>query len=76
MVRGGTVLFVLALVSKIVTVTLPAALLVVFWWQRGKLSWRRDVLPLVPFFAVGAAAGVLGTWVERHLVELRDRSSR
>ncbi len=29
-------LFVLALASKIVTVTLPAALLVIFWWQRGR----------------------------------------
>ena len=27
------------------TATLPAALLVVFWWQRGRLDWRRDVLP-------------------------------
>ena len=41
-------LFVLALLTKTVTATLPAALLVVLWWQRGRLSWRRDVLPLVP----------------------------
>ena len=30
-------LFVLALFSKTVTATLPAALLVIFWWQRGRL---------------------------------------
>ena len=58
----------LALSGKIVTVTLPAALLVIFWWQRGRLSWRRDVLPLVPFFAIGVVAGVFVTWVERKLV--------
>jgi len=44
-------LFVLALCSKTVTATLPAALLVIEWWQRGRLSWRRDVLPLVPFLS-------------------------
>src|SRR5689334_9927577 len=61
-------LFVLALCSKTVTATLPAALLVIEWWQRGRLSWRRDVLPLVPLFALGAAAGLMTVWVERSLV--------
>jgi len=57
-------LFVLALATKTVTATLPAAMLVVFWWQRGRLEWRRDVLPLVPWFAVGASAGLFTAWVE------------
>jgi Flp pilus assembly protein TadD len=61
-------LFVLALCSKTVTATLPAALLVIEWWQRGRLSWRRDVLPLVPFFILGVAAGLSTVWVERSLV--------
>jgi protein O-mannosyl-transferase len=60
------VLFLLALLSKSVTATLPAALLVVLWWRNGRLSWRKDVLPLVPWFAVGIAAGGLTAWVERH----------
>ena len=62
---GAMGLFVLALSAKIITVTLPAALLVIFWWQRGKLSWRRDVLPLAPFFAIGVVAGVFIAWLER-----------
>jgi tetratricopeptide (TPR) repeat protein len=57
-------LFVLALLSKTVTATLPAALLLVFWWQRGRLEWRRDVLPLVPWFATGISAGIFTAWVE------------
>ena len=57
-------LFVLALASKTVTATLPAALLVIFWWQRGRIEWRRDVLPVVPWFAVGASAGLFTAWVE------------
>jgi tetratricopeptide (TPR) repeat protein len=51
-----------------VTATLPAALLVIFWWQRGRLRWREDVLPLMPFFLLGAAAGALTAWVERKLI--------
>ncbi len=65
---GAMFLFVLGLLSKTVTATLPAALLVIFWWQLGQLSWRRDVLPLAPFFILGAAAGLFTAWVERKLL--------
>jgi tetratricopeptide (TPR) repeat protein len=61
-------LFVLGLLSKTVTATLPGALLVIFWWQRGRLSWRKDVLPLLPFFLLGAVAGIFTIWVERTLI--------
>jgi tetratricopeptide (TPR) repeat protein len=61
-------LFILALLSKTVTVTLPVALLVVVWWRRGKLEWKRDLLPLLPWLPVGAAAGLLTAWVERTYV--------
>jgi tetratricopeptide (TPR) repeat protein len=61
-------LFVLGLLSKTVTATLPAALLVIFWWQRGRLSWRKDVLPLLPFFLLGMVAGIFTAWVERTLI--------
>jgi tetratricopeptide (TPR) repeat protein len=62
------VLFVLALLSKTVTATLPAALLVVFWWQRGRIDWRKDVVPLLPFFAIGMVGGATTAWLERTLV--------
>jgi tetratricopeptide (TPR) repeat protein len=61
-------LFILALLSKSVTATLPAALLVVCWWQQGRLSWRRDVVPLLPWFALGAAAGLFTAWVEHRYI--------
>jgi protein O-mannosyl-transferase len=57
--------FLLALLSKSVTATLPGVLLVLAWWQRGHLDWRRDIRPLVPFIGAGAAAGLLTAWVER-----------
>jgi protein O-mannosyl-transferase len=58
-------LFVLALLSKTVTATLPGVLLVIFWWQRGRLNWRRDILPLVPWFAIAVPMGLFTAWVER-----------
>jgi tetratricopeptide (TPR) repeat protein len=64
----AAVLFVLALLTKSVTATLPAALLVVFWWQRGRLSWRSDVVPLLPWFGVGMAAGLFTAWFEHALI--------
>lgn len=57
-------LFVLALLSKTAIVTLPAALLVIIWWQRGALEWRRDILPTVPFFIAAALAGLMTCFVE------------
>jgi len=68
---AAAVFFVLALLSKSVTATLPAALLVVSWWKRGAISWRRDVLPLVPFFAAAAIAGLMTAWVERTMIGAR-----
>lgn len=55
---GASVLFILALLSKSVAATLPPALLVLMWWRRGRLEWRRDVLPLVPWFVLGAEPAV------------------
>lgn len=61
-------LFVLALLSKTSTATLPAALLVVLWWQRGRLAWKGDVLPLVPWLVVACAAGLVTESVEGRLI--------
>jgi tetratricopeptide (TPR) repeat protein len=63
---GALVLFLCALACKTVTATLPAALLVALWWMRGRLAWRRDFVPLLPWLAMGAAAGLFSGWVERH----------
>ena len=64
----ASLLFVVANLSKTVTATLPAALLVLAWWRTGTLSWRRDVVPLLPWLVFGAAAGLFSGWVERHFV--------
>jgi tetratricopeptide (TPR) repeat protein len=72
-------LFICALLTKTVTATLPAALLLVLWWQRGlpraesrgRIDWRRDVLPLVPWFAVAALAGLFTIWFEHDVIGAR-----
>jgi hypothetical protein len=60
--------FILSLLLKTVTVTLPAAILVVLWRKRGKLEWKRDIRPLVPWLAMGAGAGLFSSWVERRFI--------
>jgi protein O-mannosyl-transferase len=60
-------LFVFALLSKTVTCSLPAALLLVQWWKTGRLR-RQDVVPLLPFFAIGLGLGLLTAWLEQHQV--------
>ena len=60
--------FVLALLTKTVTASLPAALLVVCWWKAGRLEWRRDVVPLLPWLAAGATSGLYTAHLERVLI--------
>lgn len=61
---GASLWFLAALLTKTVTATLPAALLVVAWWRRGRLSWRGDVRPLLPWLVFGVAAGLGTAWFE------------
>jgi tetratricopeptide (TPR) repeat protein len=60
-------LFLCALLSKTVAGSLPAALLLVTWWKRGRIR-RADVLPLVPFFLLALSLGLLTAILERRHV--------
>lgn len=59
----GVFLFVCALLSKAVTASLPAALLLVAYWHRGRLC-RRDFALAVPLLIVGAGLGLLSAKLE------------
>ncbi len=61
---ASLLLYLAALWSKTVTASVPAVLLVIAWWKRGRIS-RRDILPVVPMFVVGLAMASLTAWMER-----------
>jgi tetratricopeptide (TPR) repeat protein len=57
-----------ALLAKTTAFSLPPVLLLLCWWKRGRLEWRRDLLPTLPFFALAIGLGLVTSWVERHHV--------
>lgn len=57
--------FLLALLSKSAVVALPAALLLIVWWKRGRLEWA-DALRSVPFFAMAAILGLVTLRFQAH----------
>ena len=59
--------FVLALLSKTVTCTLPVILLLILWLRHRRLSWS-DLPRLIPFFVVGAVFGLFTAYLERYKV--------
>jgi tetratricopeptide (TPR) repeat protein len=64
---GALVLFLAALLSKTVTCSLPAALLLVCWWKKSRVQWG-DIFPLLPFFVFGVGLGLMTAWIEKHHV--------
>jgi tetratricopeptide (TPR) repeat protein len=67
-------LFAFALLSKSVTASLPGALLLALCWRRGRLAWLRDVVPLIPWFVIGACSGLFTAWVERNFIGARGEA--
>jgi tetratricopeptide (TPR) repeat protein len=60
-------LFACALLSKTVTCTLPAVILLLLWWKRGRVHWR-DVWALIPLFILGAGFATVTMWMEKYHV--------
>jgi protein O-mannosyl-transferase len=56
-------LYVLSLLSKSITVTLPFALALVLWWKRGRLTVTQDLQPLVPFVLGGGLLTLFDLWL-------------
>ncbi len=62
------VLFLAALLAKTTAFSLPAVILLICWWKRGRMRWRGDILPTVPFFGVAIGQCVVTAWLERNHV--------
>ena len=58
-------LFLLALFTKTVVAVVPPAILVIVWWQKGRLHFRRDVALLMPWLIAGTILGLFSAWFER-----------
>jgi len=63
----GLVLFLCALLSKTVTASLPAALLLVMLWKKRRIE-ARDVFGTLPLFLLAVPLGLYTSWLEKHYV--------
>ena len=61
-------LFLAAMLAKITALALPPVLLIVLWWKRGRLTWKGEIQPTIPFFILSAILGLIVRWVELHHV--------
>ena len=63
---AATALFVAALLSKSVTCSLPAAILLLIAWKR-RITWH-DIRLLIPWFLLGSAAAFITVALEKNQV--------
>jgi len=59
----AVILFLISLLAKTMSVTIPALLLVIDWYPLGRMKSGREIMPLIvekiPFFGLSAAASFL-----------------
>ena len=60
-------LFLAALMSKTVACTLPVAIIIIRWFEEGRID-RGFILRLAPFFAAGLVMGLVTVWWEANIV--------
>jgi tetratricopeptide (TPR) repeat protein len=62
------VLFLGAMLAKTTAFSLPAVILLVCWWKRGRIRWSQDVVPTLPFLAVAMGLCMGTSWLEKNHV--------
>src|SRR5437016_13908589 len=63
--RLALVLFCVGLLAKAIVAMAAVVLPIIFWWRRGRLEWKQDLRPLIPFALAGIISGVATAWMER-----------
>jgi protein O-mannosyl-transferase len=59
------ILLIAALLAKTTTFSFPAVVLLIGWWRHGRVRWRSDILPTLPFFAVAIGFSLVTAWLEK-----------
>jgi tetratricopeptide (TPR) repeat protein len=54
-----------ALLAKTTAFSLPAVIVLIGWWKRGRVRWRDDVLPTLPMFALSIGFCLMTAWLEK-----------
>ena len=54
-----------ALLAKTTALSLPAVVVLIGWWKRGRIRWRDDVLPTLPMFALAIGSCWMTAWLEK-----------
>jgi protein O-mannosyl-transferase len=70
----GSLAFLLlggALAAKVTAMVFPAVVLLLTWWKRGRIHWKFDVLPTLPFIALAVAFAEQVHWQEHYQVGAR-----
>ncbi len=57
-------LFLGAMLSKTIACSMPAVMVLLIWWKRGRVT-KRDWLALLPFFAIGLLLAGVTTHLEK-----------
>jgi len=60
-------LYLCAVLSKTVAVSMPFITLVLIWWKNKRISLG-VLLRMIPLIIIGAAAGLITVWMEKHRV--------
>jgi protein O-mannosyl-transferase len=60
-------LFLFALLSKTVTASMPAVILLIIWWKQNRIR-RREIMEIIPFFIAGIFFGLVTLFMEKAIV--------